>query len=499
MKNITASLLFLFAAASYAADSPRLSEETEACLTCHESVSPGIVADWRDSRHATTTPAEALKKPALARRISAATVPETHASVAVGCYECHSLRPDKHADNFEHFGYRINIVVSPDDCATCHPTERDEYARSKKAHAIGNLRNNPVYHTLVKTVLGVEDYADGKLSAHLPSAAAEMDACFGCHGTEVKVVGMRKVDSPLGEIEIPQLSGWPNQGVGRINPDGSMGACTACHPRHGFSMEVARKPYTCGQCHLDPDTPAFNVYKESKHGNIFDSVGEKWNWDEVPWRIGKDFKTPTCATCHNALVTSPDGEVIAPRTHDFGARLWVRLFGPIYAHPQPKHGDTSVIRNRDGQPLPTTFDNVPASDYLITPAEQSARRAAMEKLCQGCHSSQWAKGHFDKMHQTIDDTNAMTLSATRIMQEAWEKGYADAANPFDEPIERMWIEQWLFYSNSVRYASAMSGPDYAAFKNGWWELTKNLRTMKEWLDEKKKSELKKGGKKGMLF
>jgi len=58
----------------------------------------------------------------------------------------------------------------------------------------------------------------------------------------------------------------------------------------------------------------------------------------------------------------------------------------------------------------------------------------------------------------------------------------------------MWIRQWLFYSNSIRYASAMSGaPDYTAFKNGWWYLTDNLEEMKNWIEikEKAKEEKKK--------
>ena len=36
-----------------------LSEATEGCLLCHESLHPGIVADWRRSRHSRTTVAEA--------------------------------------------------------------------------------------------------------------------------------------------------------------------------------------------------------------------------------------------------------------------------------------------------------------------------------------------------------------------------------------------------------------------------------------------------------
>jgi len=49
----------------------------------------------------------------------------------------------------------------------------------------------------------------------------------------------------------------------------------------------------------------------------------------------------------------------------------------------------------------------------------------------------------------------------------------------------MWIKQWLFYSNSIRYASAMTGAhDYATFKNGWWELSDNLQKMKDMIEMK---------------
>jgi len=59
---------------------------------------------------------------------------------------------------------------------------------------------------------------------------------------------------------------------------------------------------------------------------------------------------------------------------------------------------------------------------------------------------------------------------------------------FDEAIEKMWVEQWLFYANSVRFASAMSGADYGAFANGRWYLNKNLQQMSDWLKLKLKAE-----------
>ncbi len=472
----------------------KLSPQTKACIGCHNMVTPGIVEDWLSSRHSYTTPKAALTKPALERRISVTTLSDDLMEFAVGCYECHSRNPEKHLDNFQHMGYRINVVVSPNDCSTCHPVEVSQYSGSKKGHAWKIIMSNPLYHTLVSTITGLKTVEKGKIVMQPPTPHTLQETCLGCHGTKVEVKGMKKVysGSAWGEIEVPNLTNWPSQGVGRENPDGSIGSCSACHPRHSFSIKIARQPETCGQCHLDPDVPAYNVYKESKHGNIYDAYKSEWNFTNVPWVLGKDFKAPTCATCHVSLVTAPNGNVIAERTHDFGARLWVRLFGLIYAHPQPKDGNTTIIRNKDGLPMPTTFLNEPASEFLIDKAEQEKRYDTMKGVCRGCHSTRWINDHFAKLDNTIKETNEMTLSATKLMSEAWDKGIEDKSNPFDEQIEKLWIKQWLFYSTSIRYASAMTGaPDYAAFKNGWWELSENLQKMRDLIDQKEK--IKKAG------
>lgn len=462
-----------------------LSEQTQVCLLCHKNTTPGIVEDWLTSRHAKTTPDMAISKPVLERRVSSNTIPENFRSVVVGCYECHSQNASAHKDNFEHFGFRINVIVSPNDCRTCHPVEADQFAMSKKAHALDNLQKNPLYHTMVETGLSSKAGKDDSMLSITASENSKAESCYGCHGTEVTVRGMKKVSTDLGEIEVPDLANWPNQGVGRINPDGSSGACTACHPRHSFSIEIARKPYTCSQCHLEPDTPAFEVYEESKHGNIFNSKQHEWNWNNVPWRIGKDFQAPTCATCHNSLITTADGRVVASRTHDFGSRMWVRLFGLPYSHPQPKSGQTYVIKNKDGLPLPTTFTGELASEYLISKEEQLRRQNEMKTICRCCHNTDWINQHFAKLDITIAETDKAVLAATQLLQKAWSTGLADPSNPFDEMIEHDWIKQWLYYANSVRFGSAMGGPDYATFKNGWLELTANLCKMRDYIETKK--------------
>jgi hypothetical protein len=481
--------LVVFASKSWAQEAP-FSAESRSCLNCHRAFTPGIVQDWLSSRHSRTTPSQALKKPELQRRISATQVPQALRDVVVGCYECHALNGKAHQDNFSHFGFQINVVVSPRDCATCHPLEQAQYNQSKKAHAWGNLKKNPLYSALVKSIIGLKELSGTEIGTLEPSAFTEQEACFACHGTRLEVRGLKSIKTPLGSIQVPDIAHWPNQGVGRLNPDGSRGACTPCHPRHSFSIEIARKPHTCAQCHLEPDVPAWNVYAESKHGNIYLSKQGEWDFRRVPWRLGVDFTAPTCAACHNSLLVSPDGAVIAQRTHDFGARLWVRLFGLIYTHPQPRGGDTSVIRNADGLPLPTTFEGTAAREFLIDDKEQARRQALMEAVCQGCHSTQWVQSHFQKMHNTLRETDQMTLAATRLLKKAWELGLADPENPFDEPLEHLWIKQWLFYGNTARYASAMTGaPDYVAFKYGWWGLSTNLRKMLQ--DIKLKTDLPK--------
>jgi len=308
----------------------------------------------------------------------------------------------------------------------------------------------------------------------------------------VMVQGTEARETILGEMEFPVLSGWPNQGVGRLNPDGSMGSCTACHTRHQFSIQMARKPYTCSECHKGPDVPGYKVYEVSKHGNIFSSLGKNWDFEEVPWVAGKSFTAPTCAGCHVSLLVDGGGEAVIERSHQMNDRIWWRILGVIYAHPHPISPNTAIIRNKAGLPLATELTGEPAAEYLIDQDEMQSRRDRMRRVCLSCHSSQWVDNQFVRFENTIKTTNDMTLTATKILSTAWEKGAAQGlpqgANIFDEAIEKKWVEQWLFYANSIRYASAMAGADYGVFANGRWYLSKNIQEMRDWLQFKLKED-----------
>jgi len=260
-----------------------------------------------------------------------------------------------------------------------------------------------------------------------------------------------------------------------------------CHPRHDFLIETARKPYTCSECHKGPDVPAYKVYEASKHGNIYHSIGDKFDFDAVPWTIGEDFTTPTCASCHVSLIVDHDNTVIAERTHKFNDRLAWRLFGVPYAHPHPISADTSIIKNSTGLPLATELNSDPVKEFLIDGNEMAIRNDRMQKVCKACHSSSWVGNHFVQLENTIKETNAMTVVGTNMLVQAWAKRYAQGlpqkSNIFDEGIERDWVSMWLFYANSTRFSSAMGGGgDYGVFSNGRYQMSEMLIKMHSWME-----------------
>lgn len=483
----TAFLLFCLFSSPVMAMEPQLSAETEDCLSCHEILHPGLVSSWKKSRHSRTTPAGALRKPESERRISAQSVAESRQNVIVGCYECHSLRSAEHGDAFDHNGYVVNVVVSPADCATCHPVEADQYSHNIMAHAYGNLMDNSLYRDLIQVVNNHYDYSGGKLKIGEDNPLSDQESCLYCHGTRVEVDGMETRDTDFGELMFPKLTGWPNQGVGRINPDSSKGACSACHTRHAFAIETARKPHTCSECHKGPDVPAYKVYKVSKHGNIYESHAAEFDFSPVPWVVGRDFTAPTCAACHAAEIATADGEVIAKRTHTFNDRLSWRIFGVPYAHPHPVDADLSDVVNSDGLPLAVELTGEPVAEFVLSKEQQQENSERMQAVCSACHSGQWIDGHFARLDNTIKTTNKRTRQATEILAEIWqedfERGLPQGDNIFDEKAERMWTTIWLFYANSTRFASAMAGGgDYGVFAKGRYQTTDQLNDLWQQLE-----------------
>ncbi len=388
------------AAAQTAADRAREEKIAAKCVSCHAKESPGIVNDWKASQHA---------------------------RARVGCYDCHKAKKTD-VDAQAHKDILISVVVSPKDCSRCHPKEEREFSESHHAKATTFLRSETPKGRIMDNVLGYK----------VEGAAAARTGCEKCHGSKVEI----------GENGTLTAATWPNTGIGRINPDGSKGACTACHTRHRFSVAEARKPETCGSCHLGPDHPQIEIYLESKHGVIYTQEKDNWNWEIAGghWDV-QYYRAPTCATCHMSGIG--DAEV----THNVSSRLSWKLAPP-----------RSEAREN-----------------------WKENRETMQKVCLNCHSVNWVKGFYQQGDDAIKLYNEKFFDP---MNAEMEKLYGEGLltkEQFDEEIEFKFFEYWHHEGRRARMGVFMMGPDYAQW-HGFYELGRGkleLQGMIRELREKK--------------
>ncbi len=394
---------------------PAMSAETKACVECHKSENTPIYQQWGNSKHYRAN---------------------------VGCYECHAAAEGE-TDAFNHEGYWIATIVSPKDCARCHVQETQEFAHShhsKGARILGSLDN-----TLAEVVEGSRGLVTPAFQGGVSAAA--VSGCWQCHGSEVKVLPGGKLDPAT----------WPNTGIGRINPDGSEGSCSACHSRHSFSAYQARHPDNCGKCHMGPDHPQMEIYYESKHGIAFRAFKDKLNMDSAKWVVGEDYHlAPTCATCHMSATpakTATKDRAASPGlpvTHDVGMRISWNNRPAISIRPE-------VSDKKMG--LPGANVN------------WETRRNAMKNVCINCHEQQWVDNFYvqydglvDLYHKKFAEPGLELYGLAKPLMRPVE---------FSNPLDWVWYEIWHHEGRRARHGASMMGPDYTHW-HGTYEVAKHF-------------------------
>lgn len=394
---------------------PTMSDQTRACIECHKVDNTGVYQQWGSSKHY---------------------------RASVGCYECHGAA-ESEPDAFQHEGEWIATIVSPKDCARCHVREAEEFAsshHSKGGRILGSLDN-----VLAEVVEGNRGLITPGFPGGVSSAA--VNGCWQCHGSEVKVLPGGKLDPAT----------WPNTGIGRINPDGSEGSCSACHSRHSFSSEQARHPDNCGKCHMGPDHPQIEIFYESKHGVAFRAFQDKLNMDSAKWVVGEDYNhAPTCATCHMSATpgrpaTKNRPPIAAmPITHDVGMRISWNNRPAISVRPE-------VSDKKMG---------LPGADV-----NWQTRRNNMKTVCINCHEQQWVDNFYVQYDSLID------LYHVKFAEPGLE--LYNLAKPLMRPAEFAnkiawtWFELWHHEGRRARHAAAMMGPDYTHW-HGTYEIAKHF-------------------------
>jgi len=443
-------------------------DDSAVCIDCHSEKSPGVVAQWTKSKHA---------------------------EKGVGCLECHGAEPDE-VVAFRHEGAYVSAIVTPADCARCHPTENTQFAAS--------------HHNTAGLILHSKDNVLGEFVAGGPNAVL---GCKQCHGSQLafekeleggrtfrldlQEIGFEAMDEIMAEnstdlkgllkhkkalsakiaekvaaawdpmkmhdpkdntpLKIDPAT-WPNSGMGRFNPDGSLGTCNACHSRHEFSKALARQPEACGKCHMGPDHPQIEIFNESKHGIAFRNKLSEMNLDHPDWVVGKDYSAaPTCATCHMSRYATAAG--VQEPNHDVGLRISWTLRPPI-----------SRLTTSHTATIDSTGNTVESA------VRWDRKRNDMKGVCAACHSKSHIEGFYTQYDGLVMLYNKKFAEpGTRLMKHIAAKGYLDTPEKkgFAHELSWVWFELWHHEGRRMRHGASMMGPDYTHW-HGSYEVAKHF-------------------------
>ncbi len=362
---------------------PEAVRATGKCASCHREETAAIVEEFEMSRHA---------------------------AVAVTCLDCHGQVEGQ--ERLDHRGFVLTKQVTAKNCTNCHAREYEEFLRSRHAA--------PAYAAVVgpgnfteEQIAFSEQYNPGAVRraanalTPLEGPAAITAGCISCHS------------------------------VGQPNKDGTIGACTACHTRHRSSVALARLPETCGQCHMGPDHSQLEIYRESKHGIMFNAYRQEMNLEARPKKLTvADMPVPTCATCHMSGLGG------GPPTHNPGTRLSYYLFAELT------------------QKRPTYQQG----------------RDAMTAVCGNCHTAPYIKDFFAKAENVVTAVNGRVQEAKAVMNGLQARGLVDAT-PLNEPIEYTYFDYWHYYGRTAKHGAFMGGADFVQW-HGNYELVKGMVELK---------------------
>ncbi|MBS1253408.1 MAG: Hydroxylamine oxidoreductase [Anaerolineales bacterium] len=369
-----------------------LADSDDECVVCHRRTTPGIVEQYGHS---------------------------TMAAAEVACRDCHEVKAD-YPDAVEHEGAYVLNSPTTAMCEDCHQAEVAQFNQSRHglpayvAYA-GSQKLSPelleTYESIPEGSFNPDKMRNALFAKEGP--AITRFACEVCHN------------------------------IGKPAADGSVGQCQKCHLRHKFSLEQARKPETCNQCHIGPDHPQWEIYQESPHGIAYMTGGDDWHWEaEAGTLTVEDFPAPTCATCHMS------GFGASGTTHDIGDRLTWYLFAPI------------------SQRRPAWQDN----------------QTRMQNVCLECHNENFIEAFYTDADKATEAVNAWVEESNEIIAPVKEQGLlTDEA--FDETIDFTYFNLWHHWGRTAKFGAWMQGPDYTQW-HGAYEVLHDLAELREMVDDK---------------
>jgi hydroxylamine dehydrogenase len=358
-----------------------------------------------------------------------------HSVNEVGCSACHGDLHNSMTDP-EKAGF-----ATPDVCSKCHSYQVQQFGQGKHALAWGAMKAMPSLHRQAMSEL------EGQ------------EGCGGCHRIGLKT-----------EEEVKELAG-KGGGFG-------LSSCDVCHTRHVFSTDEARSPQACRTCHMGVGHPQWEMFSSSKHGVRFLLKQSRM--------LPEDAAAPTCQSCHLA------GGNHANRTA--WGYMAVRL---PYPDDEQWARDRATIMQAlglfDSEGKPTERFGVLEKLKFMSFAEEDWKdqREKELKVCNDCHSINFAKAEFDKGDRMIREADGLLAEGIRAVAALYRDGilkkpenyfnsFPDLLAMYDAPTA---IEQKLFamfheYRMNVFQGAFHSSPDHSLWY-GWAAMKSCLVEIRE--------------------
>ena len=330
-----------------------------------------------------------------------------HAKNGINCLDCH--QPAAGQQKQDHHGFVIATHLTAGNCRSCHEGIYQEFLRSRHAAPswaaiYGSAGLKP------EQVAFSEQYQPGGTNrpphpfVHAEGGAAMTSGCEQCHS------------------------------IGKPNDAGTVGTCTVCHSRHTSSVELARLPTTCAQCHMGPDHSQIEIYNESKHGVMFAAQHNLLNLAAEPRSLTtRDMFVPTCATCHMSGING------LKVTHNPSDRLSWYLADAV---------------------------STKRPNYLQA-------QDNMKQVCVQCHTQAVVDRVYAQAEQVIAGTNAKVVNAKAIMDGLHKDGVLSGP-PFSQPIDFLYFDLWHYDGRTSKHGAFMGGADFVQWHGNYEMLRKTV-------------------------
>ena len=358
-----------------------------------------------------------------------------HSANDVGCAKCHGDRHNSMTD-------AANAgVAGLEVCAKCHATQVEQFSKGKHALAWGAMKAMPTLHWQ-------------------PMAQVDgLKGCGACHRVGLKTEG--------------EVKGLMEKGSGF-----GTSSCDVCHTRHLFSVDEARSPQVCRTCHTGVESPQWEMYSSSRHGERFLLKQSRM--------LPEDAAAPTCQSCH-----MQEGDHANMTAWGY---LALRL--PYPEDAQWARDRVAILQalgvfDPAGKTTPRLAVFETYKFFNLKEEDWQAEREKALKTCNDCHSVNFVRAELNKGDQLIREADALMAEGIRTVAalyrdgllkkpESYSYAFPDLLSLHNAPTV---IEQKLFsmfheYRTRTFQGAFHCSPDYS-FWRGWAPMQSCLTEIRE--------------------